>query len=193
MQNAHEDHPVVFASRWALSYLPGPLTREQIKRLTELREPQSAAAPEMPMEVPPAATVTAGPGAFCQAPGLPPEIPQFFVPATTVPQAPGRLVPSIPVCVRPGAGREQQDRDRVDADPQARARASGEHDGRSLGRGCRLGIWRIVPPTGRERPATCPSPPRCCRGAGWSSLRRAIRISPSVKANRCSGKVPCSR
>jgi hypothetical protein len=33
MNNVHEDHPVVFQSRWALSYLRGPLTREQINRL----------------------------------------------------------------------------------------------------------------------------------------------------------------
>jgi hypothetical protein len=33
MNNVHEDAPVVFESRWALSYLRGPLTREQIRRL----------------------------------------------------------------------------------------------------------------------------------------------------------------
>jgi hypothetical protein len=33
MNNVHEDHPVVFQSRWALSYLRGPLTREQISQL----------------------------------------------------------------------------------------------------------------------------------------------------------------
>ncbi len=33
LRNVHEDEPVVFQSRWALSYLAGPLTREQIRRL----------------------------------------------------------------------------------------------------------------------------------------------------------------
>jgi hypothetical protein len=33
MQNVHEDAPVVFQSRFALSYLRGPLTLEQVKRL----------------------------------------------------------------------------------------------------------------------------------------------------------------
>ena len=33
MNNVHEDQPVVFQTRWALSYLRGPLTREQISRL----------------------------------------------------------------------------------------------------------------------------------------------------------------
>ncbi len=33
MQNVHEDGPVVFQTRWALSYLRGPLTLEQMKKL----------------------------------------------------------------------------------------------------------------------------------------------------------------
>ncbi len=34
MNNVHEDAPVLFHTRWAMSYLRGPLTREQIKTLT---------------------------------------------------------------------------------------------------------------------------------------------------------------
>src|SRR6188472_680590 len=34
MNNVHEDHPVVFQSGGAMSYLRGPLTRQQIKMLT---------------------------------------------------------------------------------------------------------------------------------------------------------------
>ncbi len=34
VNNVHEDGPVLFRTRWALSYLAGPLTREQIKTLT---------------------------------------------------------------------------------------------------------------------------------------------------------------
>ena len=33
MHNVHEDAPVIFETRWALSYLRGPLTRDQIKVL----------------------------------------------------------------------------------------------------------------------------------------------------------------
>ena len=33
MNNVHENQPVVFHTRWAMSYLGGPLTREQIKTL----------------------------------------------------------------------------------------------------------------------------------------------------------------
>ncbi|MAT16385.1 MAG: ATP-binding protein [Planctomyces sp.] len=35
MNNVHEDAPVVFQTRWALSYLRGPLTRQQISQLME--------------------------------------------------------------------------------------------------------------------------------------------------------------
>ena len=35
MSNVHEDGPVVFESRWAMSYLRGPLTRQQIKALMD--------------------------------------------------------------------------------------------------------------------------------------------------------------
>jgi hypothetical protein len=33
MHNVHEDQPVLFQTRWALSYLRGPLTRQQIQVL----------------------------------------------------------------------------------------------------------------------------------------------------------------
>ncbi|HHO55931.1 MAG TPA: ATP-binding protein, partial [Trueperaceae bacterium] len=33
LHNVHEDAPVIFQTRWAMSYLAGPLTREKIKRL----------------------------------------------------------------------------------------------------------------------------------------------------------------
>jgi hypothetical protein len=52
MRNVHEDAPVLLQSRWALSYLAGPLTREQIKRLggeagapAPVTAPASGAAP----------------------------------------------------------------------------------------------------------------------------------------------------
>ena len=33
MNNVHDDAPIVFETRWAMSYLRGPLTRDQIKTL----------------------------------------------------------------------------------------------------------------------------------------------------------------
>jgi hypothetical protein len=44
MNNAHEDAPVLYQTRWALSYLGGPMTGEQIKRLTADRPVEAAPA-----------------------------------------------------------------------------------------------------------------------------------------------------
>lgn len=40
MHNVHEDHPILFQTRWAMSYLRGPLTRNQIKMIVQENEPQ---------------------------------------------------------------------------------------------------------------------------------------------------------
>ncbi len=44
MNNVHEDRPVLFHSRWALSYLRGPLTREQIKILMRDKKAQGTSS-----------------------------------------------------------------------------------------------------------------------------------------------------
>jgi hypothetical protein len=44
MNNVHEDGPVVFHVRWVMSYLRGPLTRTQIKKLMDPKREQFAAA-----------------------------------------------------------------------------------------------------------------------------------------------------
>ena len=38
MNNVHDDEPIVFETRWVLSYLRGPLTREQIQTLMAPRK-----------------------------------------------------------------------------------------------------------------------------------------------------------
>ena len=43
--SAHEPKPVVFSTRWAMSYLRGPLTKAQIEILMQGRERPAAAAP----------------------------------------------------------------------------------------------------------------------------------------------------
>lgn len=47
MHNVHESGPVAFETRWALSYLRGPIGREELQRLVA-PEPEAAAAPEQP-------------------------------------------------------------------------------------------------------------------------------------------------
>ena len=45
LHNVHEEEPITFYTRWAMSYLRGPLTRQQIQQLVGDRQPDSAAAP----------------------------------------------------------------------------------------------------------------------------------------------------
>jgi len=56
LHNVHEDRPVVFQTRWAMSYLRGPLTRPQVKKLMAGRSADSTpqAAHDREGAVPPA-------------------------------------------------------------------------------------------------------------------------------------------
>ena len=44
MNNVHDDGPVVFETRWVMSYLRGPLTKDQIKTLMAGRKPAASVA-----------------------------------------------------------------------------------------------------------------------------------------------------
>ncbi len=46
MKNIHENAPVIFQTRWALSYLRGPLTLAQIKKLPAAASRNASAAPK---------------------------------------------------------------------------------------------------------------------------------------------------
>jgi hypothetical protein len=79
LHNVHETAPVIFQTRWVMSYLAGPLTREQIKIL--MAGYQSAVAESGVRSLP----ANAAPKTEKQqsaAPALPPGVPQFYVPAT---------------------------------------------------------------------------------------------------------------
>jgi hypothetical protein len=78
LNNVHEDAPVLFQTRWTLSYLRGPITRDQIRLLTKRSDAPSD--PASPVSAPPAVTSAASGGT---APVLPPDIPQYFVPVRT--------------------------------------------------------------------------------------------------------------
>ncbi len=60
MNNVHDDHPIVFQSRFVMSYLAGPLTRGQIQTLMA---PVKAAAPAADPPVPAGASPSRGPAA----------------------------------------------------------------------------------------------------------------------------------
>jgi hypothetical protein len=74
MNNVHDDGPVVFQSRWALSFLRGPLTREQTSQL--MAEKKAAAAAGGTASKPSSLLGTA----HQQRPVLPPEITERFQP-----------------------------------------------------------------------------------------------------------------
>ena len=87
LNNVHENAPVVFQTRWVLSYLRGPMTREQIKTLkmdrsatqtpATVASPAAAAAPTAPAK--PAAPA---PAPASKAPVLPPGINVYYLPAS---------------------------------------------------------------------------------------------------------------
>jgi hypothetical protein len=91
MNNVNEDQPVVFQTRWTLSYLRGPLTREQIQTLMAARKSASAPATEEPdgKAASPNARTSAGPAVSSPSPTpaagsarpvVPPDVPEFFLP-----------------------------------------------------------------------------------------------------------------
>ncbi|MFO0908961.1 MAG: hypothetical protein U0794_11475 [Isosphaeraceae bacterium] len=111
MHNVHEDHPETFQVRWALSYLRGPLTRQQIKQLMDpVREaattapppsPSAASMPDTaqpPAQTAPTAPVSAPPPksasgvAASSRPLLPPDITQVFVPTRSTQPAGASLL-----------------------------------------------------------------------------------------------------
>ena len=77
MNNVHDDGPTLFQTRWVMSYLRGPLSREQVQRLT-------AAGPAAPVDAgatPQKLTTTpAKPGNVAVArPVLPSGVSEFFL------------------------------------------------------------------------------------------------------------------
>ena len=78
LHNVHEDAPELMETRWALSYLAGPLDRAQLRRLTG---PGAAPGPAVAAPPPPPAVAAAPASAVANRPLLPPEIVQVFLPA----------------------------------------------------------------------------------------------------------------
>jgi len=74
LHNVHEDEPVVFNTRWVLSYLAGPLTRDHIRTLMKTAKNKIAAVARA-VSKPKRKSAES-------APTLPPSIDQFFVHGT---------------------------------------------------------------------------------------------------------------
>jgi len=88
MNNVHEDEAVVFHTRWALSYLRGPLTRAQIAQLMAERK-KTAPSPQQPAA---SAASEAAPAAASTRPVVPPKIEEHFLPAAGTAGVRGKLV-----------------------------------------------------------------------------------------------------
>jgi len=87
MRNVHEDAPVLFETRWCLSYLRGPLSPAQVGALMEGRKTAASAAPS-------AATVDESAGAAPSVharPVIPSAIPQVFLRPQGVASGAGRV------------------------------------------------------------------------------------------------------
>ena len=80
MHNVHEDAPVVFETRWAMSYLRGPLTREQIKTLTGGAPATAGGGRQEAQEAPRSRTTISQALPARTRPVLPPEVPEHFLP-----------------------------------------------------------------------------------------------------------------
>lgn len=76
MNNVHEDEPVLFQTRWVLSYLAGPLTRDQIKKLMGGKGEEMIAAKEVINETKIRATVEGA--TIGSAPIIPSSIQQLY-------------------------------------------------------------------------------------------------------------------
>ncbi len=107
MNNVHDDEPVLFHTRWVLSYLRGPLQSGEITRLmgprraAALTEAARASTPGASRRRKKPARKRTG-STPSSRPVLPPEVPEFFLPAVETPSAEERLLyrPALTGAVR---------------------------------------------------------------------------------------------
>lgn len=83
MNNVHEDAPCIFHVRWIMSYLSGPLAKEQVRRLMDPVRPaaKGASAGEDDGFLPPGATAAPAADRNTVKPKLPEGTAEFFIPS----------------------------------------------------------------------------------------------------------------
>lgn len=119
MNNVHEDAPVLFHTRWVMSYLRGPLTRPQVRQLMAPRKQRQATGSQGPVAATPAPAVEQRQPR--PAPAHPaPTAPQISAPTGFSPTAPA-LDPSVPVAYLP-----------VSLSPQRATRVVADEAGRNI-------------------------------------------------------------
>ncbi|MBB5038330.1 ATP-binding protein [Prosthecobacter dejongeii] len=83
MNNVHEDGPAIFHVRWIMSYLSGPLARDQVKRLMDPLRPSknsASSASEDDGFLPPGATAAPAADRNTIKPKLPEGTAEYFLP-----------------------------------------------------------------------------------------------------------------
>ena len=79
MRNVHEDEPVLFQTRWAMSYLRGPMTLPQLAAFTRAPESATGTAPAPVAAAPaPVPVSAAAPAPAAARPALPSGVPVFY-------------------------------------------------------------------------------------------------------------------
>ena len=104
MNNMHDDGPEVFETRWAMSYLRGPLTRTQIKTLMDpIRQDQEQQQQQLwPLHRLLFLLLLAErPGSDSRKPVLPPEITQYYIPVRSSAERGGKVCRIIQCCSGP--------------------------------------------------------------------------------------------
>ncbi len=89
MNNVHDDAPSIFQTRWSLSYLRGPLSRDQIDTL--MRSRREASSPSSSTTTADMAAASAD-GASEHRPVLSPDIVEFFISARREPDSGDQFV-----------------------------------------------------------------------------------------------------
>lgn len=91
MHNVHDSAPTLFSTRWVMSYLAGPMSREQLRRLPEAKAEASGPAAG------PAATALSGAltAAVEARPALPPSVPERFLPVGGMARGPVTYHPMV--------------------------------------------------------------------------------------------------
>jgi hypothetical protein len=80
LNNVHEDVPQLFQTRWTLSYLSGPIARDQIRILMKDKKGASSNPPENSAASAEAMPVQNSGSVSSTAPVLPPDIPCYYLP-----------------------------------------------------------------------------------------------------------------
>jgi hypothetical protein len=105
LHNVHESKPVVFQTRWTMSYLRGPLSKEHVRSLMESQRTTAAPATAAVTPGPPDRRAAAAAPAGGVRPVVPPGIHQYFLPDAAAGRADVGPPEYIPVVI--GAARIQ--------------------------------------------------------------------------------------